>query len=84
MEEQARLLAQKQQVEAESRRGMDTIQAAIVKQLPMNDPESPIVSVPPGNTGLSWRVHLLPALGLKALHSEFHLDERGTANTISL
>jgi hypothetical protein len=30
---------------------------------------------PSGNPLLSWRVHLLPFLGEKRLHSQFHLDE---------
>ncbi|MBL8817836.1 MAG: DUF1559 domain-containing protein [Planctomyces sp.] len=75
MEEQARIEAQLQQVEQEARHGMDLVQAALFDQIPKNDPDRFIAPGPPDRAGLSWRVHLLPALGLKALHSEFHLDE---------
>ena len=30
---------------------------------------------PPDNTGLSWRVHLLPYMGHMPLYEKFHLDE---------
>ena len=75
IEEQARIAAQQQQLEQEARQGMDLIQAALFDQIQKNDPDSPISPGPPDRAGLSWRVHLLPSLGLKALHSEFHLDE---------
>lgn len=41
------------------------------RSLPPAEPHRP----KDGKPGLSWRVHLLPFLGQKALYEQFHLDE---------
>lgn len=47
----------------------------IVQRLP-NGADFILSSVPVSDSGLlSWRVHLLPSLGMKKLYSKFHLNE---------
>lgn len=80
--EKERLLAarerDKQQEKAQQVRQMPQkfaqVQLALFRTMPLNEPESHLAPHSDG-AGLSWRVHLLPALGLKALYSSFHLNE---------
>jgi hypothetical protein len=65
------------------------VHQTLFRLMNQNDPESHLVPrtdrlqnperVPASSddtgSGLSWRVHLLPALGLKALYLQFHLNE---------
>lgn len=74
-EQQARLEMEQRKLEEQVRQGLGQIQAALFKGLNTNDPNCLLAPNSSEGTGLSWRVHLLPALGFKALHSEFHLDE---------
>jgi hypothetical protein len=75
IQQHARMKAEKQKAEGESARGLDLIQATLFKHIQKTAPADSIAPGPVEGSGLSWRVHLLPALGLKSLHSEFHLDE---------
>ena len=75
LQRQSRMKAEKRKSEEVAARGLSQIQATLFNHIQKAAPEDLIAPGPVEESGLSWRVHLLPALGLQSLHNEFHLDE---------
>ncbi len=71
----ANLEAEKSVRQEKSDRGLNYIQDALFKQINTNDPDGFLAPGPERDSNLSWRVHLLPDLGLQELYNQFHLDE---------
>ena len=74
LQRQSRMKAEKRKSEEVAARGLSQIQATLFNHIQKAAPEDLIAPGPVEESGLSWRVHLLPALGLQSLHNEFHLD----------
>lgn len=71
----ARLEAEKRARREKSERGLNYIQDAMFKQINTNDPDGFLAPGPENASKLSWRVHLLPDLGMTELYNQFHLNE---------